>query len=81
MSRVCCVHCTYLISFPFLSSVNYIDDSSRHEYVIFSEMLRKNGIPQYIDNTSKYGYLTFTEEKDDFEREYESSKSLYNFEN
>jgi hypothetical protein len=44
-------------------------------------MLRKNGIPQYIDNTSKYGYLTFTEEKDDFEREYESSKSLYNFEN
>jgi len=77
--RVCCVHCTYLIPLPFLSSVNYLDDSRRYEYVVFSEFLRKNAVPQYIDNTLPYGYLTFSEEKEDFDKEQFFCKERYSF--
>jgi len=77
--RVCCVHCVYLIPYKFLSFVKYIDNSNRYEYVIFSDMLRKQNIPQYIDNTNKYGYLTFVENKEDFEAEHDCNKTLYAF--
>jgi hypothetical protein len=77
--RVCCVHCTYFIPFKYLSYIKYIDDSNRYKYVIFSEVLRKENIPQYIDNKNKYGYLTFCEEKKEFEIEKEYCKPLYSF--
>jgi len=65
--RVCCVHCSYLIPYKYLSSIKYNDNSDRYEYIIFSDVLRKQNIPQYIDNTNKYGYLTFSETKEEFE--------------
>jgi len=77
--RVCCVHCLYLIPYKYLSLVNYIDNSGRYEYVIFSETLRKNNIPQYIDNTHKYGYLTFTEDKEEFIKEYDRNVEKYDY--
>jgi len=67
--RVCCVHCSYLIPYKYLSSIKYNDNSDRYEYIIFSDVLRKQNIPQYIDNTNKYGYLTFSETKEEFEVE------------
>ena len=35
------VHCTYLIRKEVLPSIKYADSSTRHEYVIFSDQLRK----------------------------------------
>lgn len=58
------VHCTYLISKEVLPHVSYLDDSGRYEYVIFSDGLRKAGIPQYLDNTRPYGVLTLVENVD-----------------
>lgn len=77
--RTSCVHCTYFIHNRILSSVNYNDETNRHEYVIFSETLRKRNIPQYIDNTQKYGYLTFLEKKEHVELEYNFNKNMYSF--
>jgi hypothetical protein len=79
LTRVCCVHCSYFIPFSYLSVVNYDDNSNRHEYVIFSDVLRKNGIPQYIDNREKYGCLTFSEEKEVVDLEYDYWKTHYSF--
>lgn len=53
------IHCTYLIRNEILDYGKYYDGSGRYEYVIFSETLRKAGIPQYIDNRRFYGKLTF----------------------
>jgi hypothetical protein len=44
------IHCTYFIRHDILPIVSYDDGSGRYEYVIFSDVLRKNCIPQYIDN-------------------------------
>jgi hypothetical protein len=44
------IHCTYLVRNEVLDKVCYDDGSGRYEYVIFSDLLRKSGIPQYIDN-------------------------------
>nr|WIL05055.1 glycosyltransferase family 2 [Pithovirus mammoth] len=55
------IHCTYFIRKEVLSEIVYDDDSSRHEYVIFSDNLRKKKIPQYIDNRHDYGFLTFAD--------------------
>ncbi|WP_018883880.1 glycosyltransferase family 2 protein [Paenibacillus massiliensis] len=55
------IHCTYLIRKEFLQYVQYDDESYRYEYVIFSDGLRKAGIPQYIDNRRVYGALTFVD--------------------
>jgi SAM-dependent methyltransferase len=52
------VHCTYLIRADVIPALDYEDDSARHEYVIFSDRARRNGIPQYYDNRQLYGYLT-----------------------
>jgi hypothetical protein len=61
------IHCTYLIRNDVLDFVSYDDNSSRHEYVIFSDTLRKSGIPQYIDNRHVYGKLTFCNTEEEFE--------------
>ncbi len=47
----------YLINCKYLKYVKYADGSKRAEYVIFSDCLRKNLVPQYIDNTFNYGVL------------------------
>lgn len=55
------VHCTYFIRNEALKHVNYLDDTTRHEYVVFSDSMRKAGIPQYIDNREVYGRISFAE--------------------
>lgn len=60
------IHCTYLVRHEVLDRVTYLDGSGRHEYVIFSDTLRKSGIPQYIDNRRIYGKLTFTDTEEEF---------------
>jgi len=61
------VHCTYFIRHEALAHVRYQDETSRHEYVIFSDSLRKAGIPQYIDNRSDYGFLSFHSSPEDMQ--------------
>lgn len=60
------VHCAYLIRNEVLDYVKYNDGSGRHEYVIFSDVMRKAGIPQYIDNRRYYGKLTFCDTEEEF---------------
>lgn len=55
------VHCTYLVRNEVLSSVRYDDGSNRYEYVIFSDSMRKSGVPQYLDTRFVYGALTLTD--------------------
>lgn len=55
------VHCTYFIRKHILPSIEYLDGTTRHEYVIFSHNARKKGIPQYLDTRKVYGRLTFAE--------------------
>ena len=52
-----------------LNKISYDDESYRYEYVIFSDTLRKLGIPQYLDNSIDYGFLTFADTKEDFEKQ------------
>jgi hypothetical protein len=61
------IHCTYLIRNEVLDFICYDDGSGRHEYVIFSDTLRKSGIPQYIDNRLNYGKLTFCNTEEEFQ--------------
>jgi len=58
------VHCTYFIRHENLHHVKYVDETPRHEYVIFSDYLRRAGIPQYIDNREVYGRITFAEDEE-----------------
>ena len=60
------IHCTYLVRKEILEYTSYIDGSGRYDYVIFSDTLRKLGIPQYIDNRRIYGKLTFCDTEEDF---------------
>lgn len=55
------VHCTYFIRYNYLPKIKYADGSNRYEYVIFSDIARKNNIPQYLDTREVYGHLTFAE--------------------
>lgn len=55
------VHCTYLVRRDVFDHCVYRDGSGRYEYVIFSDHLRKNNIPQYLENSYVSGYLTLTE--------------------
>lgn len=63
------VHCTYFIHFDFLHHVSYNDNSGRHEYVIFSDVLRQKKIPQYLDNRRIYGYISFAENENELNSE------------
>jgi len=56
-----CVHCTYLIKREYIDKLNYMEESDRWEYMVFSESARKAGIPQYLDNRRIWGVLTLTE--------------------
>lgn len=66
------VHCTYYIHEKHLSNICYDDSTKRHEYVIFSETLRKQNIDQYLDNRRFYGFLVFSETKEELEALIES---------
>lgn len=66
------VHCTYFIRNSMLPFCDYDDGSGRHEYVIFSDSLRKKNIPQYLDTRKVYGMITFKSEKKDIESEISS---------
>jgi Glycosyl transferases group 1 len=48
----------YLIDRDCLKYVAYDDGSGRHDYVVFSDTLRRNRVPQYIDNTFNYGIMS-----------------------
>jgi hypothetical protein len=63
------VHCTYFISHNVLDKITYDDGSGRMEYVIFSDNLRKIGIPQYLDNHQIYGRVFFSSNKKEFDVE------------
>jgi hypothetical protein len=56
-----CVHCTYLVKREYLSELNYLEQSDRWEYMVFSNSARDKGITQYIDNRTIYGVLTLSE--------------------
>lgn len=60
------IHCTYLIRNSLLDKVSYDDGSERHEYVIFSDILRKHRVIQYLDNRVSYGQLTMARNMDEF---------------
>ena len=53
-------------SIPWLT---YDDDSYRYEYVIFSDVARRNHVTQYLDNREMYGYISFAETQDDMKKE------------
>lgn len=61
------VHCTYFIKYNVLDHINYLDNTARHEYVIFSHNLRKAGVQQYLDNSKDYGLLTFAVNKQQYD--------------
>jgi len=66
--EVAVAHCTYLLRTSVLPLLAYADGSDRHEYVIFSDSARRQGIPQYLDNRQVYGYLTLDEDAAEAER-------------
>ena len=71
------VHCTYFIANNILDKVWYDDNSYRYEYVIFSDILRKQNIPQYIDNRRDYGRITFATTKEEFEEDWATYKDVF----
>ena len=58
------IHCTYFINNDTLKDISYNDESKRHEYVIFSDVLRKKNIKQYLLNDGFYGILTWHTNKE-----------------
>ena len=57
LCQVPVVHSTYLVRCDVLPRLTYDDGSGRHEYVVFSDSARKQGIPQYLDNREVYGFV------------------------
>lgn len=57
LAEVPVVNGTYLIRYNVLDDLSYIDDSNRHAYVVFSEIARQRGIPQYLDTRNIYGRI------------------------
>lgn len=53
------VHCTYLVRADAIPKLTYSDDTTHHEYVVFSKSARAAGIPQYLDTRFFWGWLTF----------------------
>ena len=74
--QVAVVHCTYYIHNNVLKDVSYDDESYRYEYVIFSDTLRKKGIPQNLDNRVSYGFISFAEGKEDAMKDYSTTLLL-----
>lgn len=71
------VHCTYFIANNILDKVSYDDGSFRYEYVVFSDVLRKQNIPQYIDNRKDYGRISFATTKEEFEDDWAQYQSIF----
>jgi hypothetical protein len=71
------VHCTYFVANHILDKVSYNDGSSRYEYVIFSDVLRKQKIPQYIDNRKDYGRISFATTAEEFDLDWAIYKSIF----
>lgn len=71
------VHCTYFIANHLLNKISYDDNSYRYEYVIFSDVLRKQNIPQYIDNRIEYGCISFATTKEEFEEDWTIYKKVF----
>jgi glycosyltransferase involved in cell wall biosynthesis len=63
------IHCTYFIRYEYLSKLTYSDQTSRHEYVIFSESARKQNILQFLDTRFNYGRITFAETEEELKNE------------
>jgi hypothetical protein len=74
--QVAVVHCTYYIENSVLKEIVYDDNSCRYEYVIFSDTLRKKGIPQSIDNRFQYGFISFAESIEDVTVDYSTFLKL-----
>jgi hypothetical protein len=53
------VHCTYLVRADMIGRLTYQDRTERSEYVVFSDVARKNAVTQYLDNRAVYGYILF----------------------
>jgi len=63
------VHCTYLVRHDVLDKISYDDESWRHEYVIFSDSARKQGVAQYLDTRDIYGRVSFAENIEELHKE------------
>ena len=66
---VAVIHCTYFINNDTLKDICYNDSSGRHEYVIFSDVLRKKNIKQYLLNDDFYGMLTWHLKENDLKKD------------
>jgi hypothetical protein len=56
------IHCTYFLSHDVLKYAIYDDGTSRYEYAILADQLRKAKVAQYMDNRVDYGRLTFADD-------------------
>lgn len=65
------IHCTYFIRNSHLPYISYLDPlhTGYHEYVLFSNHLRKQRIQQYLDNRQFYGMITFADTQEQLENE------------
>lgn len=55
--KVPVVHCTYLINTKHIDKLNYVDAIGSHEFIVFSNSARANGIDQYICNEKEFGTM------------------------
>lgn len=55
--KVDVVHNAYLIQTRYVDKLTYDDESNRHEFVIFCDSARKNGVDQYICNERDFGTM------------------------
>ena len=67
--EVAVIHCTYFINNDTLKDISYNDGTGRHEYVIFSDVLRKKNIKQYLLNDKFYGILTWHLDENDLKND------------
>ena len=52
-----------------LKDISYDDGTGRHEYVVFSDVLRKKNIKQYLLNDNFYGILTWHLKEDELKKD------------
>ena len=52
-----------------LKDISYTDETTRHEYVVFSDVLRKKNIKQYLLNDNFYGMLTWHLKEDELKKD------------
>jgi hypothetical protein len=71
------IHSTYFINFNILKKIIYDDESFRYEYVIFSDNLRYQNIPQYLDNREFYGFLNFEDTQEEFDNNVKSFSEYF----